>query len=241
MDVELSFKWMKHTGLKGETAGLITAADDQAVNTRSYSKHIIKQGTTGRCRMCHIKPETVEHIISGCQTLAADQYLNRHKQLAAQLHLDICTHHGIKVEAECWYQHKPEQVMENEKATILWDSPVITDRHVPCNKPDIVIQEMKKSDRCQIIDVAIPSDYNIQKKATEKMSKYVNLQIKCQRLWIKKVEVIPVIMGANGIVYKKIKKSVGRISGHHNIDSLHRSAILGTAHILRKVLSIKPD
>ena len=47
--------------------------------------------------------------------------------------------------------------MENEKATILWDSPIITDRHVPCNKPDIVIQE-KKSDRCQIIDLAIPSD-----------------------------------------------------------------------------------
>ena len=62
--------------------------------------------------------------------------------------------------------------MENEKATILWDSPIIIDRHVPCNKPDIVIQE-KKSDRGQIIDVAIPSDYTIQKKATEKMSKYV--------------------------------------------------------------------
>ena len=68
------------------------------------------------------------------------------------LHLDICRHYGIKVEAECWYQHKPEQVMENEKATILWDSPVITDRHAPCNKADIVIQE-KKSDRCQIIDI----------------------------------------------------------------------------------------
>ena len=50
--------------------------------------------------------------------------------------------------------------MDNEKATILWDSPIITDKHVPCNKPDIVIQE-KKSDRCQIIDAAIPSDYNI--------------------------------------------------------------------------------
>ena len=54
-------------------------------------------------------------------------------------------------------------MMENEKATILWDSPIITDSHVLCNKPDIFIQE-KKSDRYQIIDVAIPSDYNIQKK-----------------------------------------------------------------------------
>ena len=108
VDVELSFKWEKHTGLKGETEGLITAAQDQALNTRYYSKHITKQGTTDKCRMCHAQPETVEHIISGCQTLAADQYLNRHNQVAAQLHLDICRHYGIKVEAECWYQHKPE-------------------------------------------------------------------------------------------------------------------------------------
>ena len=108
VDVELSFEWMKYTGLKGETEGLITAAQDQALNTRYYSKHITKQGTTDRCRMCHTQLETVEHIISGCQTLAADQYLNRHNQVAAQVHLEICRHYGIKVEAECWYQHKPE-------------------------------------------------------------------------------------------------------------------------------------
>ena len=73
------------------------------------------------------------------------------------------------------------------------------------------------------------------------MSKYVNPQIDCQRLWNKKVEVIPVIIGATGIVDKNIKKYVERIPGCHNIYSLQRSAILGTAHILRKVLSIKPD
>ena len=81
--------------------------------------------------MCHTQPETVEHLISGCQTLAADQYLNRYNQVTAQLHLDICRHCGIKVEAECWYQHKPEGVMENEKAPIQWDSPIITYRLSP--------------------------------------------------------------------------------------------------------------
>ena len=65
VDLELSFEWMKHTGLKGETEGLITAWN-QALNTRYYGKHIIKQGTTDRCRMYHTQPETVEHIISGC-------------------------------------------------------------------------------------------------------------------------------------------------------------------------------
>ena len=86
--------------------------------------------------------------------------------------------------------------MENEKATNLWGSSIISDRHFHCNKPDIVTQE-KKSDRCQIIDVAIPSDYNIKKKVTEKMNKYIDLKIECQKWWNKEVEVIPVIIGCN--------------------------------------------
>ena len=102
VDVELSFQLREHTGLKGETEELITAAQDQALNTRYYSKHIIKQETTDWCRMCHTQPETVEHIIFGCQTLAADQYLNRHNQVAAPLDLDICKYYGIKVEAKHW-------------------------------------------------------------------------------------------------------------------------------------------
>ena len=60
-------------------------------------------------------------------------------------------------------------------------------------------------------------------------------------IYNKKVEVIPVIIVATGKVYKHIKKYVGRIPGCHNIYSLQKSTILGTAHILRKLLSIKPD
>ena len=108
VDQEMSFQWMKYTGLKAETEGLITAAQDQALNTRYYSKHIIKQRFTDRCRMYHTQAETVEHIIYGCQTLAADKYLNRHNQVAAQLHFDICKHYAIKVDAQHWYQHNPE-------------------------------------------------------------------------------------------------------------------------------------
>ena len=63
----------------------------------------------------------------------------------------------------------------------MWDSQVITDRHIPRNKPDLMVQE-KETNRCVIIDVAIPSDYNIQWKTTEKRSKYTDLQIECQRI-----------------------------------------------------------
>ena len=109
--------------------------------------------------------------------------------------------------------------MENEKATILWDHQVKTDRYIPCNKPDIIIQE-KDSERCLIIDVAIPSDYNIQKKATEKISKYVDLQIECQRMWNKMIEVTLIIIGATRIVKKGIQSYLQKILGKHNLYNL---------------------
>ena len=73
------------------------------------------------------------------------------------------------------------------------------------------------------------------------MSKYVDLQIECQRMWNKKVEVIPVIIGATRIVDKNIQSYLKKIPGKHDIYNAQRSAILGTAHILRKVLSTKED
>ena len=90
-----------------------------------------------------------------------------------------------------------------------------------------------------IIDVAIPSDYNIQ-KSTE-MTKYVDIQIECQGMWDKTVEVVPIIIGGTGLVEKNQKKYFNRIPGCLSVYNLQRSAILGTAHILRKLLSIKPD
>ena len=114
----------------------------------------------------------------------------------------------------------------------MWESPVNTDRHIPCNKPGLIVQE-KETNRCVIIDVAIPSDYNIQKNTTEKMSKYTDLQIECQRMWNKKVEVIPVIIGATRIVDRNIKSYVRKIPGYYNIYNLQRSAI--------QVFGITPD
>ena len=92
-----------------------------------------------------------------------------------------------------------------------------------------------------MIHLGNPCDYNIQKKPTEKMSKYVNLQIEHQKMWNKKVEVILIIIRATGVVERNIKKYLQRILSQHNIYTLQRSAILGTGQILRKVLSIKPD
>jgi hypothetical protein len=48
--------------------------------------------------------------------------------------------------------------------------------------------------------------------------------------------VIPVITGATGIVTKGLKKYLETIPGKHSIDSLQKTAVLGTSHIISKVL-----
>jgi hypothetical protein len=48
--------------------------------------------------------------------------------------------------------------------------------------------------------------------------------------------VIPVIIEATGILTKGLKKYRETIPGKHSIDSLQKTAVLGTSHIIRKML-----
>ena len=48
--------------------------------------------------------------------------------------------------------------------------------------------------------------------------------------------IIPVITGATGMVTKGLKTNLEVIPVKHSTDSLHKTAVLGTSHIIRKVL-----
>jgi hypothetical protein len=58
-------------------------------------------------------------------------------------------------------------------------------------------------------------------------------------MWSVKTRVIPVIIGATGTISKPFRKYVSTIPGNHDVRELQKTAILGTAHRLRKVLMLK--
>jgi len=87
-----------------------------------------------------------------------------------------------------------------------------------------------------LIDVAISGGKNVIKKEAKKILKYKNLTIEIQRMWNVKTKVIPVIIGATGTISKSFRKYVSNILGKHEVKELQKTVILGTAHILRKVL-----
>jgi len=51
--------------------------------------------------------------------------------------------------------------------------------------------------------------------------------------------VIPVIIGATGAISKSFRKYVSNIPGNHEVKELQKTAILGTVHILLKVLTLR--
>jgi len=130
---------------------------------------------------------------------------------------------------------KSVETSQGGKETILWNQQVQTDRTIPNNKPDIITRENEKG-TCMLIDVAIAGDRSVIKKETEKILKYKDLAIEIQRGWNVKTKMIPVIIGATGNISKSFRKYMNNIPGKHEVKELQKTAILGTAHILRKVL-----
>ena len=55
-------------------------------------------------------------------------------------------------------------------------------------------------------------------------------------MWNLKCTIRPIIIGTTGIVTRNLRKNLEAVSGKHSIDSLQKTAVLGTSHIIRKVL-----
>ena len=153
------------------------------------------------------------------------------------MHWKILKHYNIKANDK-WYEHQPETVTENEKVTLLWDMQVHTDKTIKANNPDIIIKD-KQEKTCMLIDRAIPSDRNTSVKVAEKLSKYKDLEIEITKMYGLKTITVPFVIGALGVVKKGIEKHTDKIPGKINSTELQMIALLGSSHILRKVLSME--
>ena len=76
-------------------------------------------------------------------------------------------------------------------------------------------------------------------KVIQKLSKYKDLEIKTTRMWGMRTETVPIIVGALRLIREGMDQNLGKILGASNINDLQKIILLGTAHILRRFLSIK--
>ena len=83
-------------------------------------------------------------------------------------------------------------------------------RTIAANRPDIVLKN-KKDKTWLLIDKTVPFDTNTLVKTTEKLNKYIDLEIEVERTWGLKTTTVPVVMGALGTIKKDMENYTNKI------------------------------
>ena len=86
--------------------------------------------------------------------------------------------------------------------------------------------------------VAVPSDQNNLLKAFQKLSKYKYLEIEVTKMWKLKTNIIPVVIGALGIIKMESQNFIDQIPGKSSLQEIQKIVLTSTTQILQKVLSI---
>ena len=138
--------------------------------------------------------------------------------------------------SEKWHEYAPDGVVENEEVKTLWDVMIQCGREIKARKPDIVV--MNKNERsCAITDIGIPGDIRVSKKREGKIERYQELNREIKRMWnIRSIKIIPVVVVAFGSTSKKLKNCLKELGIVISTVLLQKTTLLGTAHLLRKVL-----
>ena len=229
-----TWSWLQRGELKKETEGMLMAAQDQALRTRYIQRAIDGQNISAKCRKCNEKDETINHIVSECPALAQNQYKRRHDTVAKALHWSLCNKYQITCNNK-WYEHQPDNVIENDRVKILWDHAIRTDRVIRAHRPDLTLID-KVNRKVALIDVSIPWDSRVEEKEREKIEKYQDLRMEVQRIWEMPVEVVPIIIGALGTTPGSLAKNIKKLDVQVAPGLMQKSVMLQTAHIIRRVM-----
>ena len=236
IDRELTFKWLKNQSISPALESSIFAIQDQAVITRQHERDILKRSVDGKCRLCVSKDETVQHLLAGCEKLAGTYFVKRHNNLVQYIFWCLARKSKIEVNKLWWKEElKQPTVRENSIAKLMWEIPVQTDVTIVHNRPDLIYID-KANNHTYLIDISVPSDYNIGAKELEKISKYHPLKIELSRLWNTTVTTIPIVVGATGVVTKSLQRYCDKLDARINIQILQKQAALFSSTIISKVL-----
>ena len=81
-----------------------------------------------------------------------------------------------------------------------------------------------------LIDMTVPSDRKISLKEYEKVSRYKDLEVEIQKMWHLKTTVLPVVIGAVGMIKRKSEDHIKKIPGNPCLQELQKIVLNGTAH-----------
>ena len=135
--------------------------------------------------------------------------------------------------------HDPQPITATEEVTIFYDKPIVLGRYVEGGaiKPDIVVWDKSKKEAL-VIEVSVPNDFGLNRAEREKMNKYQDLKNDLRQTWeLENVEIIPVIVGATGLMKTNLKNYLKSVPGNPSADEVQLAAVTGTVSIIKRALS----
>ena len=240
IDKSRSFEWLKRGVMNYDNERIILAAQDEGLLTNGLKK-IFKLTTNDKCRFCQDSVETVNHLLSGCPKLLAEgRYTTRHNNVCRVIHWRLCQEYGFQTPDVSW-KHNPQPLLENQKARITYDTIVPASRHVTDSavRPDIVVMD-KCSRKGYIIDVCVPNDYGMGRQEREKVVKYQDLKNDMADTYnLQPVDIIPVVIGATGLMKTNLQKYLQLIPGKVTSLELQIEVIRETVLMLKRALGCR--
>ena len=100
-----------------------------------------------------------------------------------------------------------------------------------------MVLKHKKEKSALLIEVSVPNDFGLNATETRKMTKYQDLKNEVKRTWkLKKAEIVPVIIGATGMIKKTLTEYLKIILGNIITNELQVEAVGGSVKILKRAL-----
>ena len=191
VDVKPSAKWLKKGNNTPQSEGLYCYLQD---------RNIFFGQNKGKCNHCKSAEKSVDHLATKCGRMLHHDYLHRHNEVLKCIHLLMCNRYGLKLRKKLRV-HKVEKFMENERASIKVDTPIMTDVKIQYNKPDIVVHD-KVQNEIIIIEIGITSIDNLKTVEMEKTRKYDLLAKELGLIYKCTTRIIPYVFTWDGLVTK---------------------------------------
>ena len=237
IDLKNSFAWLSKCHMDPHSEAYILAAQELALFSRYHEKNILKNRDDDGCRVCGVEPETISHILFGCDSLAKREYLTRHNGVCKYIHHTIIKAFGISC-SDNWFTHSPKDVILQKDVEVVYDQVIQTSKPIGANRPDLIVKDIANK-RALIIDISCPNDINVGRKEKEKIAKYQPLGAELRKLWGVECTVVPVVIGGLGAVTKDFNDHLTKLPGCPKSFMCQKIAMLGSKRILMDVLGRK--
>ena len=119
------------------------AAQNSTIKTNHIKARIDKTQQNSKCRLCSVRDETINRMISECSKLAQKEYKARNDWVGQVIHWEMWEKFKFD-HVNKRYMHNPAPVIENDTHKLLWDFNIQTDHLISARRPDLIIINKKK-------------------------------------------------------------------------------------------------